>query len=74
MGDYHGQMNATNFEKWGVKKLMVNLAPHLVIVLDNASYHCLQTDKPLSSSYAVNADMISWLYKNGGNCKKTEKN
>jgi len=20
-GDYHGQMNATNFEKWGAKKL-----------------------------------------------------
>jgi len=48
-GDYHGQMNATNFEKWGAKKLTYNLPPQPVIVLDNSPYHCLQVDRPLST-------------------------
>jgi len=26
-GDYHGQMNATNFENWGAKKLTSNFQP-----------------------------------------------
>ena len=46
-GDYHGQMNAKNFEKWRAKKLTSNFPPQPVIVLDNSSYHCLQVDRPL---------------------------
>ena len=42
-------MNATNFEKWGAKKLTYNLPPQPVIVLDNSPYHCLQVDRPLST-------------------------
>ena len=37
-GDYCGQMNATNFEKWGEKKLTSNFRPELVIVLYNYPY------------------------------------
>jgi len=48
-GDCHGQMNATNFEKWGVKKLTSNLPLLPVVVLDNSPYHCLQVDRPLST-------------------------
>ena len=48
-GNHHGQMNATNFEKWGVKKLTSNFPPQPVIVLDNSPYHCLQVDRPLST-------------------------
>jgi hypothetical protein len=55
---YYGQMTATDFEKLGVKKLMARLSRYSVIVLDDASYHYVQSDKP-SSSYAVKADMIS---------------
>jgi hypothetical protein len=58
MGNYDGQMTATDFEKLIVKKSMVNLPPHSVIVPDRTPYHCFQTDKS-SSSYAVMADMIS---------------
>ena len=47
-GDYHGQMNATNFNKWGAKKITSNFPPQPVIVLDNSPYHCLQVDRPLS--------------------------
>jgi hypothetical protein len=41
-------MNATNFEKWGVKKLITNFPPQPVI-LDNSPYHSLQVDRPLST-------------------------
>jgi len=57
-GDYHGQMNATNFEKWGAKKLT-----QPVIVVDNSPYHCLQVDRPLSTSI-VKTGMI-WLCRKG---------
>jgi len=30
-GDYHGQMNATNFEKWGAKKFSSNFPPKPVM-------------------------------------------
>jgi len=42
--DYRGQMNATNFEKWGAEKLT-----QPVLVLDDSSYHYLQVDSPLST-------------------------
>jgi transposase len=58
------QMNSANFEKWVVEKLVPNLPPHVVIVLDNAPYHCIQVDKP-PSAYALKSDMISWLRNNG---------
>jgi hypothetical protein len=35
-GDYHGQMNAENFEKWAVEKLIPNLPAQSVTVLHNA--------------------------------------
>jgi hypothetical protein len=72
-GDYHGQMNAANFEKWAVEKLVPYLPAQSVIVLDNAPYHCLQNDKP-PSAYAIKADMISWLRNKGVNCNETMRN
>ena len=48
-GDYHGQMNATNFEKWGAKKPASYFPPQPVIILDNSTYHYLQIDRPLST-------------------------
>ena len=61
--DYHTQINATNFERWGVKKLSFNFPPQPVIVLDNSPYHCLQVDRPLSTCI-VKTGMI-WLSKKG---------
>ena len=55
--DCHGKMNATDFEKWGAKKLTSNFPPQPVIVLDNSSYHCLQVDRPLSTCI-VKAGML----------------
>ncbi|KAF8764364.1 hypothetical protein HNY73_022443 [Argiope bruennichi] len=38
-GDYHGQMNYENFEKWVLEKLIPNLRPKSVVCMDNAPYH-----------------------------------
>jgi hypothetical protein len=63
-------MNSTNFEKWVVEKLVPNLPPHAVIVLDNAPYHCIPVDKP-PSAYALKSNMISWLRNSGVDCNET---
>jgi hypothetical protein len=65
-GNCCGQMNAADFEKWVVEKLIPSLPSQTVIVLDISPYHCLQTDKPLSA-YVIKVGMISWLFKNGVN-------
>ncbi len=38
-GDYHGQMNQTMFTKWFEEKLLPNIPPHSLIIMDNAAYH-----------------------------------
>ena len=59
-GDYHGQMNGDNFEKWVRAKLTPNLPPSSVIVLDNAPYHCVQLDRVPTRS-ALKSSMVTWL-------------
>ena len=61
-GDYHGQMNSIDFEKWGSKKLTSNF-PLQPVILDNSAYRCLQVDRPLSACI-VKTGMI-WLCRNG---------
>lgn len=62
-GDYHGQMNAINFEKWMKEKLLPNIPQNTVVVMDNAPYHSVQTNKA-PSKYAKKAEMINWLTQN----------
>ena len=38
-GDYHGQMNQELFTKWFKEKLLPNIPPKSLIIMDNASYH-----------------------------------
>lgn len=66
-GDYHGQMNSTNFEKWVCEKVIPNLPANSVVILDNAPYHCRQEDKP-PSQYSLKSDMLTWLRKQGIEC------
>ena len=63
-GDYHGQMNHINFERWVNEKLLPNIPPGSVIVMDNAPYHTVQVDKP-PSKYATNITMLNWLRNKG---------
>ncbi|XP_076298376.1 uncharacterized protein LOC143217712 [Lasioglossum baleicum] len=62
-GDYHDQMNSENFEKWLQQKLIPNLLPNSVIIMDNAPYHTIQLNK-VPTKYAPKENMIEWLLKN----------
>jgi hypothetical protein len=44
-GDYHGQINARNFELWVNTQVLPNLPEKCVIVMDNAPYHSIQENK-----------------------------
>ncbi|XP_074645889.1 uncharacterized protein LOC141902148 [Tubulanus polymorphus] len=41
----HQDMNGDNFERWFTAKLLPKLPPNSVIVMDNASYHFVQTER-----------------------------
>ncbi len=43
-GDYHGEMNSSVYEDWFETKLLPNVPPHSVIVLDNAPYHTAKVE------------------------------
>lgn len=59
-GDYHDDMNFENYKKWLTEKLLINLPPNSVIVVDNAPYHNKQEEKhPTSASRKL--VMQEWL-------------
>lgn len=62
-GDYHQNMNQINYEKWLEEKLIPNLQPRSVIVVDNAAYHNVKVDKVPTKS-ATKIVMKEWLTKN----------
>lgn len=49
-GDYHANMNTDNFLKWVREKLIRNLPPMSVVVVDNAPYHNTCIDKQPNSN------------------------
>lgn len=59
-GDYHHNMNFTNFSKWLREKLIPNLPPSSVVVLDNAPYHNVKENKAPKTN-ARKEIMIDWL-------------
>lgn len=63
-GDYHHDMNNMNFEKWLVDKLIPNLPPNSVLVMDNAPYHNVQLDRAPTSA-SRKKDMLDWLTEKG---------
>jgi hypothetical protein len=40
-GDYHVSMNEKNYEHWVLTKLQADVEEPSLIVVENASYHCL---------------------------------
>jgi hypothetical protein len=44
-----GKINATHYQKWLIEKLIPNLSPKAVLVVDNASYHNLLFNKAPTS-------------------------
>lgn len=63
-GDYHGQMNYDNFEKWLKEKLIPNIPPHSVICMDNAAYHT-KVLNPVPKQYDSKKTMCEWLKERG---------
>lgn len=61
-GDYHSDMNFVNFSKWTREKLLPNLPPRSVIVMDNAAYHSVQEDKK-PTMISTKAIMQTWLQR-----------
>ena len=49
-GDYHDKMNSEHFMEKMREQLLPQLQEPSVIILDNASYHNKQKDKPLIAS------------------------
>ncbi|KAJ4447175.1 hypothetical protein ANN_09176 [Periplaneta americana] len=68
-GDYHGQMNSNNFEKWVIEKIIPNLSTPSVILMDNAPYHGKQLDKVPTKS-AVKKEMLDYLRRHGVPCEE----
>jgi len=66
-GDYHGQMNYENFKKWIENKLLPNIPPESVIVMDNAPYHSVLAEK-IPTKYSTKLNMIQFLRNKGINC------
>ncbi|KAF8777600.1 hypothetical protein HNY73_014441 [Argiope bruennichi] len=66
-GDYHGQMNYENFEKWVLEKLIPNLRPKSVVCMDNAPYHT-KVANPTPTKYSTKKEMTDWLINNGIEC------
>ena len=67
-GDYHSEINGANFLKWMKEKLLPNLKTKSAVVMDNVSYHSVQTDKcPTSTTRKV--DIQKCLGDNGIPCE-----
>jgi transposase len=58
--DFHDEINNENNIRWLNEKLIPNLPPSSVIVLDNASYHNVQ-GSPAPTSNSTNKSMQYWL-------------
>jgi len=61
-GDYHDNVNTDMFIKWLNERLLPNLEPRSVIVIDNAPYHNTQVDKAPTTK-SRKQDMKDWLTK-----------
>lgn len=59
-GDYHDNMNSSNFMQWVKNQLVPNLKPNTVLVVDNAKYHNSELDKAPTSK-SKKDEMIEWL-------------
>lgn len=62
-GDYHTEMNGVHFKEW-FEFILPRLDPNSIIVLDNAPYHSVQTEKN-PTTQSKKADILEWLKSKG---------
>ena len=58
--DYHDEMNLEHFMEWFTQQLLPIIPPTSVLVLDNATYHNKQKDKPPTTANRKD-DIKKWL-------------
>ena len=68
-GDYHGQMNAQQFQKWFLEILLPNIPPNSIIIMDNASYHKALTEDSAPIATSSKEKIRNWLEKNDMPCR-----
>ncbi|CAK1603199.1 unnamed protein product [Parnassius mnemosyne] len=61
--DYHSEMYAHNFTKRVTEKLVPNITEPSIIVMDNAPYHSIITNKAPTSALKVD-EIKLWLLEN----------
>jgi len=64
-GDYHGQMNWSNFSTWFEGQLLPNIPAKSLIILDNAPYHNVLQDGVFPGKGGDKEQLRSWLTRNG---------
>jgi hypothetical protein len=63
-GDYHDQMNWNNFSKWFIDKLLPNIPPNSLIIMDNAKYHNVLTEDTFPKINSRKQELQEWLTTN----------
>ncbi len=75
-GDYHGQMNQGLFTKWFKEKLLPNIPPNSLIVMDNAAYHNVLSAHSAPTATCNKNKIRYWLEQNNiplrDDCLKVE--
>jgi hypothetical protein len=72
-GDYHDDMNHRNYMNGLDEKLIRNLEPNSVLIIDNASHHYV-TILPNPTSSWKKANMKEWVNERGISFELYEKN
>lgn len=69
--DYHDEMNSEHFLEWMNKQLLPALEEPSVIILDNATYHNKQKDKPPTTQNRKD-EIKQWLDNHNINYSSTD--
>ncbi len=63
-GDYHTNMNWSNFSKWFQEKLLKNIPPNSLIIMDNAPYHNVLVEEAFPRKSHSVKRLREWLTNN----------
>lgn len=67
-GDYHGEMDWSNFSKWFSSQLLPNIPSGSYIILDNARYHNVLAEDSFPTSKHSKEQLRTWLFQNDLSC------
>jgi len=68
-GDYHGQMNWDLFKKWLTEMLLPNIPEQSLIIMDNAPYHKILSERSPPTPQSSKKKIKEWLEKNQVDCR-----